>query len=43
VEGAGDQLGETEIDSAERLPELIARAFHVATAGRPGPVVIALP
>lgn len=33
----------TEIDSAERLPELIARAFHVATAGRPGPVVIALP
>ncbi|MGF3022140.1 thiamine pyrophosphate-binding protein [Methylobacterium aquaticum] len=33
----------TEIDSADRLPELIARAFHVATAGRPGPVVIALP
>ncbi|SEP03469.1 acetolactate synthase-1/2/3 large subunit [Methylobacterium sp. ap11] len=33
----------TEIDSAERIPELIARAFHVATAGRPGPVVIALP
>jgi acetolactate synthase I/II/III large subunit len=33
----------TEIDDAARLPELISRAFHVATSGRPGPVVIALP
>jgi acetolactate synthase-1/2/3 large subunit len=33
----------TEIDQAERIPELISRAFHVATSGRPGPVVIALP
>ena len=33
----------TEIDDAARLPELIARAFHVAMSGRPGPVVIALP
>ena len=33
----------TEIDDAARLPELIARAFHVAMTGRPGPVVIALP
>ncbi|WP_444666931.1 thiamine pyrophosphate-binding protein [Cereibacter changlensis] len=33
----------TEIDDADRVPELVARAFHVATSGRPGPVVIALP
>ncbi|PLX36106.1 MAG: thiamine pyrophosphate-binding protein [Hyphomicrobiales bacterium] len=33
----------TEIDSAERVPEIIARAFTVAMSGRPGPVVIALP
>src|SRR5690625_7221745 len=33
----------TEIDHIERIPEIISRAFHVATSGRPGPVVIALP
>jgi acetolactate synthase-1/2/3 large subunit len=33
----------TEIDDAARIPELISRAFYVATSGRPGPVVIALP
>jgi len=33
----------TEIDDAARIPELIARAFHVAMSGRPGPVVVALP
>jgi len=32
-----------EIDSAERIPEMLSRAFHVATSGRPGPVVLALP
>jgi acetolactate synthase-1/2/3 large subunit len=32
-----------EIDSAERVPEMVSRAFHVATSGRPGPVVLALP
>ncbi|HEY8623650.1 MAG TPA: thiamine pyrophosphate-binding protein, partial [Casimicrobiaceae bacterium] len=32
-----------EIDRAERIPEYVARAFRVATQGRPGPVVLALP
>jgi acetolactate synthase-1/2/3 large subunit len=31
------------IDSAERIPEFVSRAFHVATSGRRGPVVLALP
>lgn len=33
----------TEIDDPARIPEVMSRAFHTATAGRPGPVVIALP
>jgi acetolactate synthase-1/2/3 large subunit len=33
----------TEIDDAARIPEIVSRAFHTATNGRPGPVVIALP
>lgn len=33
----------TEIDDTARIPEIISRAFHIATSGRPGPVVIALP
>ncbi|AGI66285.1 thiamine pyrophosphate binding enzyme [Octadecabacter antarcticus 307] len=33
----------TEVNHTARLPEYIARAFHVATSGRPGPVVLALP
>lgn len=32
-----------QIDSAERIPELVHRAYSVATSGRPGPVVLALP
>jgi acetolactate synthase-1/2/3 large subunit len=32
-----------QVDQAERVPELVARAFAVATSGRPGPVVLALP
>jgi acetolactate synthase I/II/III large subunit len=32
-----------QIDDARRIPEMVSRAFHVATAGRPGPVVLALP
>jgi len=33
----------TEIDDPVRIPELVSRAFYTATAGRPGPIVIALP
>lgn len=32
-----------QIDDAVRIPEMVARAFAVATSGRPGPVVLALP
>jgi acetolactate synthase-1/2/3 large subunit len=32
-----------QIDRADRIPEYLARAFQVATSGRPGPVVLALP
>jgi acetolactate synthase I/II/III large subunit len=31
------------IEEVDRIPELIARAFQVATSGRRGPVVVALP
>ena len=33
----------TEIEDTERVPEMVARAWKVATSGRPGPVVVALP
>ena len=32
-----------EIDDAARIPEYVSRAFHEATSGRPGPVVLSLP
>jgi acetolactate synthase-1/2/3 large subunit len=32
-----------QIDDADRIPEFVSHAFHVATSGRPGPVVLALP
>jgi len=33
----------TEIDSIERIPEVVAKAFSIAMSGRPGPVVVSLP
>ncbi len=32
-----------EVQDPQRLPEYIARAFHTAQQGRPGPVVLVLP
>ena len=32
-----------EVHDADRLPEYVARAFHTAQQGRPGPVVLVLP
>ena len=32
-----------EIDDADRIPEILSRAWTMAVTGRPGPVVIALP
>jgi len=32
-----------QIDRADRVPEYLSHAFHTAVAGRPGPVVLALP
>jgi acetolactate synthase I/II/III large subunit len=32
-----------QIDRAERIPEMVSHAFHLAVSGRPGPVVLSLP
>ena len=32
-----------QIDRIDRIPEFVSHAFHTAMAGRPGPVVLALP
>lgn len=32
-----------EISHTRRIPEFMSRAWHVATSGRPGPVVLSLP
>ncbi|MES2353962.1 MAG: thiamine pyrophosphate-binding protein [Pseudomonadota bacterium] len=32
-----------QIDRADRVPEMMSHAFHLAVSGRPGPVVLALP
>lgn len=32
-----------QLEDAARIPELVARAYRVATSGRPGPVVVAMP
>src|SRR5207237_542102 len=32
-----------QIDEARRIPEYVSHAFHAATSGRAGPVVLALP
>ena len=32
-----------QVEDPARIPEYVGRAFHTATTGRPGPVVLALP
>ncbi|WP_374445101.1 thiamine pyrophosphate-binding protein [Stella sp.] len=32
-----------QIETADRVPEYVSRAFHIAQSGRPGPAVLALP
>ncbi len=32
-----------QIDRADRIPEYLSHAFHLAVSGRPGPVVLSLP
>lgn len=39
----GIAKGVWEVNDADRLPEVLARAFHVAQSGTPGPVAVVLP
>ncbi len=32
-----------EVSDADRIPEYVSHAFHIAQSGRPGPVVLSLP
>lgn len=34
---------EVEVKDAERMPEIVQRAFRIAQSGRPGPVIVSLP
>ncbi len=40
---AGIAKAAWEVESAERIPEHVARAYETALSGRPGPIVLALP
>lgn len=40
---AGLAKGTLRLDDPDRTPETVARAFSLAMAGRPGPVVVSLP
>src|SRR5436190_23329793 len=40
---AGVAKWAAQIDRAERIPEYVAHAYRIAMAGRPGPVILALP
>src|SRR5438874_3420400 len=40
---AGVAKWAAQVDRADRVPEYVAHAYRVAMAGRPGPVVLALP
>jgi acetolactate synthase I/II/III large subunit len=33
----------TQIDNVQDIPAVMRQAFHIATSGRPGPVVVAIP
>ena len=35
--------GVLQIDTADRIPELVSQAFHLSMSGRPGPVAVSLP